>query len=205
MAPLINPNPAARRGGTAGRRVLANALTVLAAITGVFVGQSAAAQSTAHRHLASRGSGSADAQALGVLPPARLVPLQAAMTQAYPTIGANADGSDLWPCFGRTTPNGDCPTIGNPALPLPLGSMVTGRPALFIGRCSNDDIFGFGLGNGIGCDALRQRHDRPRARPVQAMRQLVDLLRGQHLRRQRRPAGARRRHAGPDVIFDSGS
>jgi hypothetical protein len=136
---------------------LAKALAVLAAAAAALVGQQAAAQATAHRQLISMGSANANASAKALpqdaLPSARMFSLQAAMTQAYPTIGINADGSDLWPCFGRTTPNGDCPTVGNPVLPLPRGAMVAGVPA-YSWALENDDIFGSGLGNGIGCDAF---------------------------------------------------
>jgi hypothetical protein len=75
--------------------------------------------------------------------------LQAAFTQAYPVIGANADGTDLWPCVSGSTANPDCPTLGNPVIQFPRDAVVTGFPG-----------FGFalqntpGLGNGTGCDAL---------------------------------------------------
>jgi hypothetical protein len=82
-----------------------------------------------------------------------MIPLQAVMTQAYPTIGVNADGSDLWPCYGRTAGNHDCLTAGSPPIQLPEGSFVTGVPA-YSWALKNNDIFGFGLGNGTGCDAL---------------------------------------------------
>jgi hypothetical protein len=80
--------------------------------------------------------------------PTRLVGLQATMTQVYPTIGANADGTDLWPCFGRSSPNPDCPSAGDPAVQLPVGGMVLGKPA-FVWR-----LQAAGSINGIGCDAL---------------------------------------------------
>jgi hypothetical protein len=82
-----------------------------------------------------------------------MVPLQAAMSQAYPVIGANADGSDVWPCYGRNAGDHDCPTIGDPPVRLPEGAFVTGVPA-FSWALKNDDILGFGLGNGTGCDAF---------------------------------------------------
>lgn len=123
---------------------------VLALLLACGAGDAAAGGHVLRQSMSPAG---ADALALSdARPPTRLVPLQGAMTQAWPVIGANADGSDLWPCFGRSTPNGDCPTVGNPVLPLPLGAMVTGRPA-HSWALRNDDIFGFGLGNGIGCDA----------------------------------------------------
>jgi hypothetical protein len=77
-------------------------------------------------------------------------PMQAAMTENYPIVGVNADGSDLWPCAGRTSPaNGDCPTVGNPALDLPDNGLVTGFPG-FGWTLANDP----NRGNGTGCDAL---------------------------------------------------
>lgn len=43
--------------------------------------------------------------------------------------GSNSDGSDLWPCFGDTSsPNVDCPTIGNPSITFPNGGIVIGSP-----------------------------------------------------------------------------
>ncbi len=80
--------------------------------------------------------------------PARLIGLQATMTQAYPAIGTNADGTDLWPCFGRSSPNPDCPTVGDPQVQLPRGGMVLGKPA-HVWR-----LQAAGSINGIGCDAL---------------------------------------------------
>jgi hypothetical protein len=87
-----------------------------------------------------------------VTPPPALISLQANFTQTYPLLGANADGSDIWPCFGRGN-NPDCAMIGNPPVPLPRGGIVMGRPA-FSWALQNNDILGFGLGNGTGCDAL---------------------------------------------------
>ena len=88
----------------------------------------------------------------GAAPPPALISLQAHLTQAYPDIAANADGSDVWPCFGRGN-NPDCAMIGNPPVPLPRGGIVMGRPA-FTWALQNDNIIGFGLGNGVGCDAF---------------------------------------------------
>jgi hypothetical protein len=137
------------------RRLLATALAGLAAAAAALVSQHAMAQATAHRQVISMGGGgNANARPQDdVSAPARLFPIQASMTQAYPTISANADGSDLWPCYGHTTPNGDCPTVGNPVLPLPKGAMVAGVPA-HSWALENGDIFGSGIGNGIGCDAF---------------------------------------------------
>ena len=88
----------------------------------------------------------------GSSPPLQLVGLQAHFTQAYPTVAPNADGSDLWPCLGRGN-NPDCAMTGNPPLALPRGGIVMGRPA-FTWALQNNNIIGFGLGNGTGCDAL---------------------------------------------------
>jgi hypothetical protein len=85
-------------------------------------------------------------------PPAQLIGLQANLTQAYPTIAANADGNDVWPCFGRSN-NPDCAFIGNPPVPFPRGGIAMGRPA-YSWALQNGNIIGFGIGNGIGCDAL---------------------------------------------------
>ncbi|MBS0446310.1 MAG: hypothetical protein JSR59_10215 [Proteobacteria bacterium] len=140
----------------AGYRACAKTLAVLAAAAAAgLICQQAFAQATAHRHIvpSSGGVTSANAAPQDVLPAPRLIPLQAVMSQAYPTIGGNADGSDVWPCYGRSTPNADCPTIGNPVLPLPHGTLVNGLPA-YSWALKNDDIFGYGgMGNGIGCDA----------------------------------------------------
>ena len=151
MATSIQPNFVARSPGAASGN-LSKTLVVLAATAAAVFSQSLAAQTTVHRHLISMGSSNAATRVQPVLPPTRLVPLQAAMTQAYPIIGANSDGSDLWPCYGHTTPNGDCPTVGNPVVALPRGTLVTGKPA-HSWALENGNIFGFGLGNGIGCDA----------------------------------------------------
>ena len=55
-------------------------------------------------------------------------------------------------CLGRGN-NTDCAIVGNPPVPLPRGGIVMGRPA-FTWALQNNDIIGFGLGNGTGCDAL---------------------------------------------------
>jgi hypothetical protein len=41
---------------------------------------------------------------------------QAFAGSPYPNWLNNSDGSELWPCFGNGGGNGDCPTIGNPAI-----------------------------------------------------------------------------------------
>jgi hypothetical protein len=117
--------------------------------------QAVASNETHHRVMlpAERQEAASAAQNPETSPPPRLISLQANFTQAYPTITANIDGSDVWPCFGRVTANTDCPTVGNPSVQLPRGAIVMGRPA-YTWALQNNDIIGFGLGNGTGCDAL---------------------------------------------------
>jgi hypothetical protein len=43
--------------------------------------------------------------------------------------------------------------VGNPPVALPRGGIVMGRPA-FTWALQNNNIIGFGLRNGTGCDAL---------------------------------------------------
>jgi len=81
-----------------------------------------------------------------VTPAANLYALQAAFTQGYPTPGANADASDIWPCFGSASGNVDCPTIGDPAITFPAGGVALGAPA-YVWQLSNPGA------NGYGCDA----------------------------------------------------
>jgi hypothetical protein len=81
-----------------------------------------------------------------------LYALQQAFTQTYPTIGANSDGTDIWPCTGgssATGPDPDCPTIGSPTILFPSNATAIGNPA-FIWKLKNTP----GYGNGQGCDAL---------------------------------------------------
>jgi hypothetical protein len=86
-------------------------------------------------------------------PPSRLYPLQAAFTQTYPIIGANSDGSDIWPCTGGASatsgPDPDCPTIGQPTILFPSLATAIGNPA-FVWQLKNTP----GSGNGQGCDAV---------------------------------------------------
>ena len=81
-----------------------------------------------------------------------IYPLQATFTQVNKTEYPNADGTDLWPCFA---PNVDCPTVGNPSVPLPIGGVVLGAPQ-YVWKLANNSGYGFlnGEGNGTGCDAL---------------------------------------------------
>jgi len=107
-----------------------------------------------HRHLLPA---SAEQQARPVpdavqavdAPPARLFALQANLTQAFPVVGANADGSDLWPCLGHTAGNPDCPMIGNPSIQLPRGGVVLGFPSFIWSLASGPAAV-----TGVGCDAF---------------------------------------------------
>jgi hypothetical protein len=50
-------------------------------------------------------------------PAAGLYPVtQSFSASPYPNWLNNSDGVELWPCFGDGGGNGDCPTIGNPAI-----------------------------------------------------------------------------------------
>jgi hypothetical protein len=43
----------------------------------------------------------------------------------------NSDGTEIWPCFGATSPgNVDCPNVGKPAQLLPPNAAVLGTPSL---------------------------------------------------------------------------
>jgi hypothetical protein len=133
-------------------------LSTLALVATSISGQAAWSQEIHHRLMlpalpSARANADVVAQQSGTSPPPQLVGLQAHLTQAYPTINANADGSDVWPCFGRVSGNPDCAMIGNPPVPLPRGGIVMGRPA-YTWALQNNDIIGFGIGNGTGCDAL---------------------------------------------------
>jgi hypothetical protein len=81
--------------------------------------------------------------------PPYLIGLQASLSGDYPVIGANADGTDLWPCVDYQGVNLDCPRIGKPGVRLPGYGIVTGFPA-YSWTLQNTP----GRGNGIGCDAL---------------------------------------------------
>ena len=107
-----------------------------------------------HRHLfpasdEQEGARAALAVTAVDAPPERLLPLQANLTQAFPVIGANADGSDLRPCLGHTTGNPDCPVVGDPSVQLPRGGAVLGFPSAIWSLAS-----GPGAVNGVGCDAF---------------------------------------------------
>jgi hypothetical protein len=118
--------------------------------------QSAAAQEPhrprMHMKVARKDATETAAAGTASAPPNRLYPLQAAFTQTYPTIGANSDGTDIWPCTGgssATGPDPDCPTIGSPTILFPSIATAIGNPA-FVWQLKNTP----GSGNGQGCDAL---------------------------------------------------
>jgi len=141
-------------GAVALSRSVLRALAGIAMVALAVFTQPTSAQSNARKMMTSLNHGSGGADPFHVPPATRMIPMVAAFTQAYPTIGANADGSDLWPCYGRSpVANVDCPMTGNPPVPLPRGAMVHGRPA-YSWALKNDDILGFGIGNGVGCDAF---------------------------------------------------
>ncbi len=106
-----------------------------------------------HKQLVSRRNFDANAAHPSAAPTANLYSLQAAFVQDYPTIGANSDGSDLWPCLqsyqGGNGSNSDCATLGNPSIPTPTIAAVLGIPA-YVWPLNNTN----GVGNGFGCDAL---------------------------------------------------
>jgi hypothetical protein len=76
--------------------------------------------------------------------------LSAAFTQVNPSV-SNSDGSDLWPCFGYPG-NLDCPTVGNPSVPLPFGGIVLGFPS-YVWSLQNTPPGS--PGSGYGCDAYQ--------------------------------------------------
>jgi hypothetical protein len=136
---------------SAGRRRQARFVLLLASMT--LTGLSSAGE-LQHRHLFARpeqpqAMHALDARQAADAPPARLLPLQANLTQAFPVVGANADGSDLWPCLGHTAGNPDCLTVGDPTVQLPRGGVVLGFPAVIWSLASGPAAV-----NGVGCDAF---------------------------------------------------
>jgi hypothetical protein len=128
----------------------------LATLAIFFFGQQVIAQEKYRPHVsvmvAPRLSAENRITNLNAAPPANLYALQAALTQTYPTIGANADGTDIWPCIGNSSnagPNPDCPTIGDPSIVFPSNATAIGNPA-FVWQLKNTE----GFGNGYGCNAL---------------------------------------------------
>jgi hypothetical protein len=111
-------------------------------------GQQALAQEKPHFQIKVLPRTNADVTAAPqVTPAANLYALQAAFTQGYPTPLANSDGTDIWPCFGNSsTPNTDCPTIGNPSITFPTGGVALGGPA-YVWQLANPGA------NGYGCDS----------------------------------------------------
>ena len=126
--------------------ILARIFVLQAAIVAPVAGQPAAAADGHHLPIrmplaqggySPRGAGYAYA----------LRSMAAAFTQVNASV-TNADGFDLWPCFGRTGgANVDCPTIGNPAVPFPPGGVVLGVPSYVW------SLQGANRGSGRGCDA----------------------------------------------------
>jgi hypothetical protein len=123
-------------------------------------GQPTLAQESHHRLFMVVPGGAAERVAVAPerAPAPTIYPLQATLTQINPTEYPNADGSDLWPCFGfgsAGAPNTDCPTVGNPSIPLPVGGAVLGVPQ-YVWKLANNSGYGYGNGegNGNGCDAL---------------------------------------------------
>jgi hypothetical protein len=135
---------------------LLQALISLAMLTLFFFGQQGVAQEKYHPHIrviaVPRDNGENRMARPEAAPPLNLYALQAALTQTYPTIGANADGTDIWPCAGNsssTGPNPDCPTIGDPTITFSSNATAIGNPA-FVWQLKNTE----GWGNGYGCNAL---------------------------------------------------
>ena len=127
------------------------------AIVAFFIcGQQVAAQEKYHPHIniivVPREHSTGNTTHAENAPAPNLYALQAAFAQTYPTIGANADGTDIWPCTGNsssTGPDPDCPTIGDPSITFPSNATAIGNPA-FIWQLNNTA----GFGNGYGCNAL---------------------------------------------------
>ena len=94
-------------------------------------GQPALAQESHHRlfMVVPRAAAQGVVVAPERAPRPTIYPLQATFTQINATEYPNADGTDLWPCFGfgsAAAPNVDCPTVGDPSVPLPVGGVVLG-------------------------------------------------------------------------------
>jgi hypothetical protein len=128
----------------------------LAGVAFFVCGQRAAAQEKYHPHVnivvARQEHAAGNAEHPATTLPANLYALQSSFTQTYPIIGANADGTDIWPCTGNsssTGPDPDCPTIGDPSMVFPSNATAIGNPAL-VWQLNNTS----GSGNGYGCNAL---------------------------------------------------
>ncbi len=122
-----------------------------------FCSEPAQAQEKHHRTFSPKGAQPRNLESTtarpATAPPPNLYPIQASFTEDFPTIGANSDGSNLWPCLqhyhGSDGSNADCPTLGNPSLPFPKIGVVLGKPG-YGWPLKNTP----GVGNGFGCDAL---------------------------------------------------
>jgi hypothetical protein len=121
-------------------------------------GQPAQAQEKHHRTWSAKSAPprnleSSAASPTATAPPPNLYPIQASFTEDYPTIGANSDGSNLWPCLqhyhGADGSSANCPTLRNPSIPFPKIGVVLGKPG-YSWHLTNTP----GVGNGLGCDAL---------------------------------------------------
>lgn len=123
-------------------------LASLAIVVFFVCGQQALAEENHHWQikLVPRVNANGNAAHPEATPANNLYGLQAAFTEGYPTIGANADGSDIWPCFGSSSGNPDCPTIGDPTITFPSGAAALGAPA-YVWLLNNPGS------NGYGCDS----------------------------------------------------
>jgi hypothetical protein len=109
-------------------------LAFLAVIALLVCGQQAFAQNAQTRHpsyrihFAPRGvEVGFEGEQLTTVPKNLYGLTQAFTATAFPTV--NSDGSDLWPCFGGgTATNPDCPSIGSPTRPFPVGGVALGVP-----------------------------------------------------------------------------
>ena len=108
------------------------------------------------------------------VPAPNLHSLQATFIQDYPTIGANADGTDLWPCAdlykGVAGSSPDCPSLGNPSVPLPLGALVTGF-SVYTWPLENTQ------GSATVSDATRSSTGLPARSPLNTLRAVKSLPR----------------------------
>jgi hypothetical protein len=114
-------------------------LFCLLAIVALFVcgQQGFAAEVPHHWHIKivphkDGGGGGVISDSQGAAPPAGLYSAGAAFTNTPNYLGANSDGTDLWPCFGTggtgTAANADCPTLGDPSQAFPSGGVAVGSP-----------------------------------------------------------------------------
>ena len=91
--------------------------------------QLAVAQEKPHFQIKVVPKVNSDVPQVNPAPPANLYGLGQQFTATPYPAPANSDGTELWPCFGNTsTPNTDCPTIGNPSVTFPTGGVADGIP-----------------------------------------------------------------------------